>query len=332
VLDVVERREARIVDGPPANSACRPRPTPPQLPDRWKSVYQVASTRRSPFQSNGTRAPLPTRHTLAGRLGRGAASVPQHVRPWMSHDIRSDSDTEGTMTQSNIVVATFDEESKTYQAFSEIKQRARSARSRSSRWRSSAAPPTARCRRPSSPADAASTFKGGLIGSLSASSGAAGVAARLGHRRDDRLDPDANELRSDYSCCGALGGNEPRQRALMGEIENRATRRERHRPPSRRRGAGRPVDEIRGRSRGRQGARCGRARGAAGDERAPRGLRTKRKREKSAGRRWRPSRISPVLNNDTTLSTGVRTVTAAHSRCRDVRPRAGMWISRRHCG
>ena len=126
------------------------------------------------------------------------------------------------MAGSNIIVATFPEESKTYQAFSEIKQagtkRDITIESLAIVRRAqdgSLQTPEITGRMPGG------TFKGGLIGSLIGILGGPlgvllgwGTGAAIGSFRD------AREIRSDISLLQALSeGMNPGNIALMGEVE-----------------------------------------------------------------------------------------------------------------
>jgi uncharacterized membrane protein len=169
------------------------------------------------------------------------------------------------MAETNVVVATFDEESKTYQAFSEIKQ---AGARREVKVESLAIVRRAADGSLQTPDITGQmpggTFKGGLIGSLIGILGGPlgvllgwGTGAMIGSIRD------AAELRSDYSLLRALSeGMNPGTVALMGEIEEPSN--EVVNGIVRRLGGEvlrRPVDEIR-----REIERADRARSAAEQE------------------------------------------------------------------
>jgi uncharacterized membrane protein len=169
------------------------------------------------------------------------------------------------MAETNVVVATFDEESKTYQAFSEIKQ---AGARREVKVESLAIVRRAADGSLQTPEITGQmpggTFKGGLIGSLIGILGGPlgvllgwGTGAMIGSIRD------AAELRSDYSLLRALSeGMNPGNVALMGEIEEPSN--EVVNGIVRRLGGEvlrRPVDEIR-----REIERADRARSAAEQE------------------------------------------------------------------
>jgi uncharacterized membrane protein len=169
------------------------------------------------------------------------------------------------MAETNVVVATFDEESKTYQAFSEIKQ---AGARREVKVESLAIVRRAADGSLQTPDITGQmpggTFKGGLIGSLIGILGGPlgvllgwGTGAMIGSIRD------AAELRSDYSLLRALSeGMNPGNVALMGEIEEPSN--EVVNGIVRRLGGEvlrRPVDEIR-----REIERADRARSAAEQE------------------------------------------------------------------
>jgi uncharacterized membrane protein len=126
------------------------------------------------------------------------------------------------MAEANIIVATFDEESKTYQAFSEIKQ---AGAKRELKIESLAIVRRAADGSLQTPELTGQmpggTLKGGLIGSLIGILGGPlgvllgwGAGAMVGSLRD------ASELRSDLSLLQALAeGMNPGNVALIGEVE-----------------------------------------------------------------------------------------------------------------
>jgi uncharacterized membrane protein len=130
------------------------------------------------------------------------------------------------MANVNILVATFDEESKTYQAFSEIKQ---AGTKREIKIESLAIVRRAADGSLETPDITGQmpggTFKGGLIGSLIGILGGPlgvllgwGTGAVIGSIRD------ASEIRSDLSLLRTLSeGMNPGNVALMGEIEESRT-------------------------------------------------------------------------------------------------------------
>lgn len=126
------------------------------------------------------------------------------------------------MANSNIVVATFDEESKTYQAFSEIKQAGSRRKIKVEAMAIVRRAADGSLETPDITGQAPTgTFKGGLIGSLIGILGGPlgvllgwGTGAVIGSIRD------ASEIRSDFSLLKALSaGMNPGDVALIGEIE-----------------------------------------------------------------------------------------------------------------
>lgn len=141
---------------------------------------------------------------------REASGVRDSTEGWMG------------MADTNIVVATFDEESKTYQAFSEIKQagakRQITIESLAIVRRAqdgSLQTPEITGRMPGG------TFKGGLIGSLiGILGGPLGVLLGWGTGAAIGSIHDAREIRSDMTLLQALSeGMNPGDIALMGEVE-----------------------------------------------------------------------------------------------------------------
>ncbi len=126
------------------------------------------------------------------------------------------------MAQANIVVATFEEESKTYQAFSEFKQAGQRGELKVETLAIVRRSQDGSLQTPEITGHMpAGTFKGGLIGSLIGILGGPlgvllgwGTGAVIGSLRD------ASEIRSDLSLMRALSeGMNPGDVALIGEIE-----------------------------------------------------------------------------------------------------------------
>lgn len=126
------------------------------------------------------------------------------------------------MAEPNIVVATFDEESKTYQAFSEIRQAGARKHIKVETLAIVRRAADGSLETPEITGHApAGTFKGGLIGSLvGILGGPLGVLLGWGTGAMIGSIHDANEIRSDFSLLKALSeGMNPGNVALMGEIE-----------------------------------------------------------------------------------------------------------------
>jgi uncharacterized membrane protein len=129
---------------------------------------------------------------------------------------------ERTMAEPNIVVATFTEESKTYQAFSEIKQAGARRQIKLETLAIVRRAADGSLETPEITGHApGSTFKGGLIGSLvGILGGPLGVLLGWGTGAVIGSIHDANEIRSDFSLLKALSeGMNPGNVALIGEIE-----------------------------------------------------------------------------------------------------------------
>jgi uncharacterized membrane protein len=126
------------------------------------------------------------------------------------------------MAGTNIVVATFDEESRTYQAFSEIKQAGARREIKVETLAIVRRAADGSLETPEITGQApGGTFKGGLIGSLiGILGGPLGVLLGWGTGAVIGSIHDVNEIRSDVGLLKALSeGMNPSNMALMGEIE-----------------------------------------------------------------------------------------------------------------